>query len=101
MTEVTTPMPDALEYTTADEAAECLNYHKHLPRGAADALYVKLWGFLSEAKNPTPLGGDGTNGTVEHPDGRRCLDNDDKARHWWAKLTEPERVALAAAVEDY
>ena len=56
-------MPQSLEYMTADEAAECVPYHD--PTGA---LYTVLWGFLADAKNPTPHGGDGSNGTVETPE---------------------------------
>ena len=79
-------MPAGLEYWTADEVAECLDYHKGLTEAEADVLYRKLWGFLAEAKNATPLGGDGSSGTVETPDGRLSLENDDKAGHWWAPL---------------
>jgi hypothetical protein len=91
-------MPAGLEYWTADEVAECLDYHKGLTEAEADALCRKLWGFLAEAKNATPLGGDGSNGTVETPDGRLSLDNDDKAGHWWARLNMRERAAIAAAL---
>tara|TARA_Y100001963_G_C6609998_1_gene366570 strand:- start:253 stop:528 length:276 start_codon:yes stop_codon:yes gene_type:complete len=83
-------MPDGLTYWTADEVAECLD-------GIGQDIYRKLWNILSEAKNPTPLGGDGSNGTVETPDGRMDLDNDDKAMHWWDKLTEDEQKVVATA----
>lgn len=91
-------MPAGLKYWTADEVAECLDYQKGLTRPEADALYRKLWGFLSEAENPTPIGGDGSEGTVETPDGRLSLDNDDKAGHWWSRLNDRERAAIAAAL---
>lgn len=84
-------MPASLTYWTADEAAECLD--------VSDTLSAKLWGFLEDAKNPTPLGGDGTNGTVEYPDARMDEDNDDKAAHWWPKLTEAEQREIARAIE--
>ena len=88
-------MPIGLEYWTADEVAECLD-------GVGRDLSAKLWGFLSEAKNPTPLGGDGSNGTVEEPAGRLDLDNDDKAGHWWGRLSTEEQATIAAAYEkDY
>jgi len=92
-------MPPGLEFRTADEVAECLDYGLHLPAeyGGWEKLYGRLWGFLAEASNPTPLGGDGSDGTVEHPDGRRDLANDDKARHWWAKLDPVEQRAVAEA----
>jgi|TARA_R100000030_G_scaffold56956_1_gene42889 hypothetical protein len=83
-------MPEGLKYWTADEVAECLS-------GIGPDLYRKLWDILSDAKNPTPLGGDGSNGTVETPDGRLELDNDDKAGHWWAKLTPIEQTTIAAS----
>lgn len=94
------PMPEGLAYWTADEVAECLGYWQHLPEERARALYGWLWRTLSDASNPTPLGGDGTNGTVETPDGRLDLDNDDKAGHWWARLDPDWRDALVAAARD-
>mgnify|MGYP004108585197 CR=1 FL=1 len=91
-------MPEGLEYWTADEVAECIGYPSYLPvEYEWKKLYVKLWGFLESAENATPLGGDGSNGTVETPDGRLDLDNDDKAAHWWSKLTNVEANAIAQA----
>ena len=93
-------MPGSLEYYTADEVAECVSYEAHLPEGyEKGALYRKLWTFATYAENPTPLGGDGTNGTVETPDGRMDPLNDDKAPHWWDKLTEVEQLAISKADE--
>ena len=90
------PMPEDLEYWTADEVAECLPYQPHLTdRGAA--LYRKLWRILSEAQNPTPLGGDGSDGTVETPCGRWSEKNDDKTPHWWAHLDPAEQRAIELA----
>ena len=83
-------MPEGLKYWTADEVAECLS-------GIGPDLYRKRWDILSAAKNPTPPGGDGSNGTVETPDGRLDLDNDDKAPHWWVKLTPAEQKTIASA----
>ena len=82
-------LPDGLEYWTADEVAECLS--------VPDALYSRLWQLLSEAKRPTPLGGDGSGGTVETPDARLSLDNDDKMQFVWNKLTKRERIQLTVA----
>lgn len=90
-------IPDGLSYWTADEVAECLEYYKYLSKDDGDTLYKKLWQFLNEASNPTPLGGDGTNGTVEYPCGRQSLANDDKAGHWWGRLNEAEQAAVRAA----
>lgn len=83
-------MPTVLEYWTADECAESLPISR--------ALSGRLWSFLSEAENPTPLGGDGSNGTVEEPAGRLSLENDDKAGHWWGRLTASEQAELVDAV---
>lgn len=96
------PMPEGLEYYTADVVAECFNYGKRLPAeyGGWQVLHAKLWGFLADAQNPTPLGGDGSNGTVETPCGQLSLNNDDKAGHWWTRLTEVEQAAIAAAYEE-
>lgn len=63
-------MNPGLAHWTADEIAECLPISDNLSR--------KLWQFLKDAKNPTPLGGDGSNGTVEEPAGR--LDSTKQAR---------------------
>jgi len=93
-------MPSVLELWTADEVAECLEYEKHLTKDEADGLCKKLWLFLSEAKNPTPLGGDGSNGTVETPYDRLGLSNDDKAGHWWSRLTKKEQAAIAASIRE-
>lgn len=82
-------MPEGLEYWTADEVAEVLY--------PSAEIASKLWKILSEAKNPTPLGGDGTGGTVETPDMRLDVRNDDKASHWWSKFTEQEQQLIADA----
>ena len=84
--------PMELEMWTADEVAECIP-------GVSTALYRKLWRFLEDADNPTPLGGDGSNGTVEYPDGRYSRDNDDKAPHWWGRLTEEEQATIVAGAK--
>jgi len=92
-------MPAGLEFWTADEVAECLSCHRHLPAdyGNPDKLYTRLWNIKCGATNPTPLGGDGDNGTVEEPAGRLDLNNDDKATHWWGRLEAVEQTAIAAA----
>jgi len=91
-------IPDGLEYWPCVDIAECLPYQNYLPgKHAREALYGKLWGILAEADNATPLGGDGSDGTVEEPSGRLDLDNDDKAGHWWHKLTDAEANAIVQA----
>lgn len=87
-------LPPELELWTADEIAECL-----VPLQET-SLYVKLWQFIKESSNPTPLGGDGSNGTVEYPCGRLNPHND-KALHWWSKLDDNDRqIIIDAAIKD-
>lgn len=93
-------MPSALEYRTADEVAETIDYGKYLSKERSDALYGKLWRILGDAKNPTPLGGDGSNGTVETPCGRLDSANDDKAPHWWDGLDRDHQEAIAQAMKN-
>ena len=93
-------IPGMLDYYTADEVAECIDYQKHLPKERASALYRALWQFLTDAKNPTPLGGDGSNGTVETPGERLSLENDDKVGHWWDRLDRDWQEALVKSAED-
>ena len=95
------PMPSPLEFMTADTVAECLDYHKHLTKEEGVALYRKLYTFLSEASNPTPQGGDGSNGTVETPEDRYDPGWNDKAENWWHKLNETEQRALTLAAEEW
>lgn len=93
-------MPSALTYYTADEVAECVDYHKHLTKERADALYRFLWKVISEAENPTPIGGDGSDGTVEYPEDRLSLENDDKTNHWWDRLDRDWQEALVKAASN-
>lgn len=84
-------MPSDLEYWTADQVSECLSI--------SSQLSGKLWKFSDDSENPTPLGGDGSDGTVEVPDGLLDLSNDDKAGHWWGKLTEEEQAEIVTAYQ--
>lgn len=86
---MTVKMNAGLEFYTADRVAECLH--------VSEDLYIKLWKILEEAENPTPLGGDGSNGTVETPDAQLDSDNDDKVPNFWNKLTDAERTEVNAA----
>lgn len=81
--------PDALIYWTVDEVAECLPVSRLLGQ--------KLWSLLEDAENPTPMGGDGSNGTVEDPSGRLDESNDDKLPNVWNKLTSEEQDEIVAA----
>lgn len=80
-------IPSSLQYTTADEIAETYS-------GITPELYRKLWAFATLAQNPTPLGGDGSDGTVELPCGRLNLENDDKPYAWWDKLIDTEQQII-------
>lgn len=93
-------MPSLIECWTADEVAECLSYQKYMSEGEGIDLSHKLWQFVDEAEKPTPLGGDGTNGTVETPEERLDPSNDDKTPHWWDRLSREEKDAIARAVKD-
>ena len=95
-------MDDYLEFWTADEVCECLSFQKHMPEGInRESTDRKLWSFVAEANNPTPLGGDGSDGTVETPCGRLNPDNDDKAPHWWGNLEDYEKIAINKAIKEY
>ena len=91
-------VPNWAIYWTADEMAECLPYFPDDPE-KRDRLYATLRDILIRCKNKTPTGGDGADGTVEHPDGRRDLKNDDKPGHWWHMLADAEAAELTAAYQ--
>ena len=60
--DITQP-PGKLRYHSVDEVAECVS-------GLTDATYSELWATLEEAHkagNAKPLGGDGSDGTIEEP----------------------------------
>jgi len=89
------PMNPAFEFWTPDEAAECLS-------GISDATYKHLWELLEkipEAKR-MPLGGDGTNGTVERPPEPGSYPEGTVAAVW-GKLTEEEKAELNKGMEAY
>lgn len=79
-------MHPGLLYWTPDEVAECLD--------VGDDVYKKLWEILSDTKNPTPMGGDGSTGrpTVETPDGRL-----NSTPQWFHLLSDEEQVKVNAA----
>ena len=85
------------KHTAAHVVAETWGYWQHMAKDEAWALYKKLWGFQNDASNPTPTGGDGSDGTVEDPGGTMDPANDDKMPHWWGKLTDGERKGLTLA----
>lgn len=91
------PIPPTYQLLTVDQVAECVDYHRWMERAESQALYTKLWAILDDCLNPTPLGGDGSRGTVETPDGRLDSENDDKAPHWWDRLSIREQSAIVLA----
>ena len=98
-------LPHTIRRWTADEVAECLDYRSHLSRAESDILYTRLWDFCNDATNPTPTGGDGSEGvyggkTVETPGERLDEANDDKVPHFWERLTTCQQEAISLAVDD-
>jgi hypothetical protein len=86
-------MNEALEFWTPDEAAECLS-------GISEALYARLWELLDHIPegDRKPLGGDGTNGTVEYPPEPGSYRKGTIAA-LWRHLTEEQQAELNAAYE--
>ncbi len=80
-------MNDGLTYWTVDEVAECLPLSK--------SLGVKLWWFLDQSENRTPLGDD----VYETPDVRLDESSGDKLGHHWSKLSEAEQMEINKAYE--
>lgn len=74
--DVRLPVPGWAEHWTVDEAAECIS--------GLGGLSAKLWTLLEDVPQAkrTPLGGDGTDGTVETPDGRLGAFGDKLAANW-------------------
>jgi len=52
--------PDSIRCYSMDEVAETIP-------GLTLETFTELWDLLSVAENPKPLGGDGSNGTIEEP----------------------------------
>lgn len=83
-------MHPALSEWTLDEVAEALD-------GVSMATSGVLWGLRDDdSSNNTPMGGDGTGGTVETPDGR-LGDFDDKLARHWHKLTADQQNEINEA----
>ena len=83
--------PEELKLWTGDECAECLPISRDLSS--------ILWGLVNDASNPTPMGGDGSNGTVETSDGRLSEKNDDKMANLWVKLNRNQQLDLIDAAK--
>lgn len=85
-------MHEMLEFWTADEIYNCLP----LPGISGRRLGRKLMNITNLAENATPMGGDGSDGTVEEPSGR-LGDFDDQAPAFWDRLTESEQLMINMA----
>ena len=85
-------IPEWLEYWSVDQIAECLSYDD--PDGS---LYARLWNFLGEGDDVTPVGGDGSDGTAETPDACFGDDHSDSPVRLWPLLTDAHRNALSVA----
>lgn len=84
------PVPDWAEFWTLDEVINCLN----VGEGVCFRL-GELFGNVPE-DDRTPLGGDGTDGTVETPDGRMG-DFADKLSRCWDGLSAWDQLTIVNA----
>lgn len=87
-------MPDGLEFWTPDEVAECL--------AVSTATYRRLWEVLADlewAGKAVPLGGDGSDGTIETPPEPDAYP-EGKMGAVWRQLTEAERTEIAEAFKE-
>lgn len=81
------PHPMA-QYWTPDEIAEALG-------GISLALTARLWELMDKMPEHKPLGGDGSNGTVEWPEPTQKRHSVEAV---WEYLTESEREAINLAL---
>ena len=85
-------IPDGLQYWTPDEVAECLD-------GVSQPTYVRLWAILDElvaSGKAVPVGGDGSDGTIETPPEPDAFKSG-KMSAVWPMLTEAEQIELRDA----
>lgn len=87
-------MPAGLECTTADTIAECYP-------GITKETYSELWDATNGSHDEgtaQPLGGDGTDGTVETP----CVGGySDEMDAVWPKLSDAAKRNIIAADREY
>ncbi len=88
-------MTDMIEcpipYWRPDEVAECLD-------GLSTQTRVRLWDISNELERTgkaVPLGGDGSNGTIEYPPEPDAFISG-KMQSLWPTLTDDERAEIAA-----
>lgn len=86
------PIPDGLEYWTADELANCLG-------GLSESTFQRLCEISVSSTNRKPLGGDGSNGTTEIPIVDDCYGN--QPRNFWPQLTREQQQQISVAYARY
>ena len=82
--------PDHVEDMRPDEVAECTD-------GLSEGTYVALWNITSDLEasgKGVPLGGDGSNGTVEYPPEPGSYASGRMAAVW-DRLTEDQQAEIA------
>ena len=87
-----TKPPEKLQTWAVDEVAECLE-------GITTEVYNELWQCLADAHaagKAKPLGGDGSNGTIEEPVITSGEYDSDLAAAW-PKLSEEAKQQIHAA----
>lgn len=92
--------PASLKYVRADVIAEC---YEGIVVNGDYSLYSRLWEISATAKNPTPLGGDGSLddrgiATVETPE-EQIGAFGDTAGEFWHVLTTAQQKQIARAAE--
>jgi hypothetical protein len=75
--------PVGANYYSADTVAECFD-------GVSMDLYKALWDTIAIQKDILPIAGDGSNGTVETPDGMFP----DPKNHWFDLLSEEHQSEI-------
>ena len=93
---MTIKIDEKLKYWTPDSVAECLD-------GVPDRLYRKLWAVVSDLEQEgksVPLGGDGSDGTIETPADDGSYASGRMAAVWHLFTTEEQQLlnTLAANI---
>jgi hypothetical protein len=87
-------IPNGLQYWRPDEVAECLD-------GIGQDLYRKLWQITSDLEQSgkaVPVGGDGSNGTIECPPEPDAFMSG-KMGTVWNQFTSDEQALMVKAFE--
>lgn len=86
--------PTDIRFFSCDEVAECVVLREFDPESN---VYAELWTFVGKGSDPKPLGGDGSNGTVEEPVVSQSFS--DGILSCWPKLSDEARKAIIESVE--